>query len=74
MGKHVDTTRTEDDVFSYLPRADWERDILGYDWPRVWHRKPGGIRADDPHWGYGYNSVMYPDVWSGNPDTDRAWR
>lgn len=44
------------------------------DSPFPLHRKPGGIRADDPHWGHGYNAVMYPDVWSGNSDTDKAWR
>lgn len=64
MGRHVDTTRSAD---SREPRGDGSMGSRGA------HRKPGAIKANDPHWGHGYNPVMYPDAWSGNPDTDKAW-
>lgn len=58
MGKHVDTTRPLDDNSRSVNAPT--------DWvPDPQHRKPG------EH--IGKVSVMR-DAWSGDPDTDRAWR
>lgn len=58
MGKHVDTTRPEDAGVGVHDTPS--------DWPGpARHRKPGS-----PMVTFGVAS----DVWSGDPDTDRAWR
>lgn len=59
MGKHVDTTRYTDDTEN------------PYGGPLGVHRKPGP--AAYSHADAAQYATMR-DVWSGNPDTDRAWR
>lgn len=57
-GRHVDITRTVDDHYP----AIWPEDV-----GRQYHRKPGPPLAPLGH-------RTFLDAWSGNPDTDRAWR
>lgn len=58
MGKHVDSGRFVDDV--------WEGTLNGHGYAAPRHRKPGPPAAPLGH-------RTFLDVWSGDPDTDRAW-
>lgn len=58
MGRHVDTTRPVDHV-------PWART-----WPTPQHQKPGPAHTQAGTIDLG---DFTQDVWSGDPDTDRAW-
>lgn len=75
MGRHVDTTRGVDET-NYDRLARWERELLTrVPTPSQAHRKPGeaisraGFTASQVE---GYR--QWRDSWSGNADTDKAWR